>query len=228
MNSVYVAALEEDRLRQGRRRRTPRRHPEDAAGARAGALGRARRRLAARDRDRRRLRHLRRPRPADRHTVIKEVRGRNGGVLIVADPIARAALRPERRRHVNYALRKVVTDGTGSRRARRSAAPPRARPARPTRTSRRWFAGYTPDLAAAVMLTKDGEDGLPVSLSGVGGLSTVTGGSFPARDLDRVHEGRARGPARCRSSPSPRTCRRPAPRRPRARSGRPPRPSRRP
>jgi membrane peptidoglycan carboxypeptidase len=30
------------------------------------------------------------------------------------------------------------------------------------------------------MLTKDGADGLPVSLSGVGGLSTVTGGSFPA------------------------------------------------
>ena len=44
-----------------------------------------------------------------------------------------------------------------------------------------WFAGYSPDLAAAVMFVKEDDKGIPVTLRGTGGLKTVTGGSFPAR-----------------------------------------------
>jgi membrane peptidoglycan carboxypeptidase len=43
-----------------------------------------------------------------------------------------------------------------------------------------WFVGYTPQLATAVLMAKEDEAGIPVSLSGTGGLGTVTGGSFPA------------------------------------------------
>jgi membrane peptidoglycan carboxypeptidase len=43
------------------------------------------------------------------------------------------------------------------------------------------------------MLTKDGSDGLPVSLSGVGGLSTVTGGSFPAAIFTAFMKGALEG-----------------------------------
>ncbi|MFZ9876335.1 MAG: penicillin-binding protein, partial [Candidatus Nanopelagicales bacterium] len=43
-----------------------------------------------------------------------------------------------------------------------------------------WFAGYTPQLATAVMMVKQNEKGDPISLAGTGGLKSVTGGSFPA------------------------------------------------
>ena len=113
------------------------------------------------------------------YTVIKEVRGGNGGVLIVADPSPEQRFDSNTADVVNYALRKVVTDGTG-RTALGVGRPIAGKTGTTNENKSALFAGYTPDLAAAVMLTKDGADGLPVSLSGVGGLSTVTGGSFPA------------------------------------------------
>jgi membrane peptidoglycan carboxypeptidase len=41
-----------------------------------------------------------------------------------------------------------------------------------------WFAGFTPQLSAAVALFR-GNEGAEVSLEGVGGRRSVTGGSFP-------------------------------------------------
>jgi membrane peptidoglycan carboxypeptidase len=43
-----------------------------------------------------------------------------------------------------------------------------------------WFVGYTPQMSAAVMMTKADKKGRPISLDGVGGLGSVSGGSFPA------------------------------------------------
>ena len=43
-----------------------------------------------------------------------------------------------------------------------------------------WFAGYTPQLATAVMMVKQDSNGNPISLAGTGGMKSVTGGSFPA------------------------------------------------
>jgi membrane peptidoglycan carboxypeptidase len=41
--------------------------------------------------------------------------------------------------------------------------------------------GYSPDIAAAVVMMKQDENGNPVPMYGVGGLASVTGGSFPTR-----------------------------------------------
>ncbi len=112
--------------------------------------------------------------------VIKEVRGPNGGVIFALDPTPTQAFDPEVADTVNYALQKVVTNGTGS--AARALGRPAAGKTGTTNDNKSaWFAGYTPDLAVAVMFVKDGADGKPVSLSGVGGMDSVTGGSFPAR-----------------------------------------------
>jgi membrane peptidoglycan carboxypeptidase len=125
-------------------------------------------------------------------TVLKEVRGANGGVLLALDPTPKQAFTPEIADTVNYALAKVVTDGTGK--AARALGRPAAGKTGTTNDNKSaLFAGYTPQLAAAVMLVKDGKDGLPVSMSGVGGMRTVTGGSFPARIWTAFMKGALQG-----------------------------------
>ncbi len=125
-------------------------------------------------------------------TVLKEVRGGNGGILFALDPTPKQAYSVDTADTVNYALRKVVTDGTGK--AALSLGRPAAGKTGTTNDNKSaLFAGYTPDLAAAVMLVKDGADGLPMTLSGVGGLSTVTGGSFPARIWTAFMKGALKG-----------------------------------
>ena len=113
-------------------------------------------------------------------TVIKEVKGPNGGVLFSLDTTTTQAFTSDVADTVNYALAKVVTDGTGSR-AQGLGRPAAGKTGTTNENKSAWFVGYTPQLAAAVMFVKDGSDGNPVSLSGVGGLNSVTGGSFPAR-----------------------------------------------
>jgi membrane peptidoglycan carboxypeptidase len=81
---------------------------------------------------------------------------------------------------VSYALQQVVQVGTGT--AARGVGRPVAGKTGTTNDNKSaLFAGYTPDLATAVMFVKDGPDGQPVSLSGTGGMQSVTGGSYPAR-----------------------------------------------
>jgi len=113
-------------------------------------------------------------------TVLKEVRGPNGGVLLALDPAPKQAFSSDVADTVNFALRKVVTNGTGFA-ARGLGRPAAGKTGTTNGNLSAWFAGYTPQLSAAVMLVKDGADGNPVSMSGVGGMRSVTGGSFPAR-----------------------------------------------
>ena len=113
-------------------------------------------------------------------TVLKKVTGPNGGVLYEHNPEPKQAFTSDVADTVNYALRKVVTDGTGVA-ALALGRPAAGKTGTTNENKSAWFAGYTPDLAAAVMFVKDDANGNPVSLSGVGGMNSVTGGSFPAR-----------------------------------------------
>ena len=81
---------------------------------------------------------------------------------------------------VSYALQSVVQVGTGKA-AKALGRPVAGKTGTTNDNKSALFAGYTPELATAVMFVKDGPDGQPVSLSGTGGMKSVTGGSYPAR-----------------------------------------------
>ncbi len=112
--------------------------------------------------------------------LIKSVTAPNGGLIYEGVPQTSAVFSQESAQMVNYALRQVVTNGTGyaALAAGRQVA---GKTGTTDENKSAWFAGYSPDLAAAVMMSKEDENGNPISLSGTGGMSSVAGGSFPAR-----------------------------------------------
>ena len=112
--------------------------------------------------------------------TIKEVRSANGGIIYQAPMKTETVFEQYVADTVNAALRKVVTNGTGFA-ANKVGRPVAGKTGTTNDNMSAWFAGYSPDLAAAVMFVKEDAKGVPVSLRGTGGLSTVTGGSFPAR-----------------------------------------------
>ena len=76
-----------------------------------------------------------------------------------------------------YAMQKVVTGGTGTR-AKLAGRPTAGKTGTTTNNTNAWFAGFTPQLAAAVWVGREG--GLP--LKGVLGIEGgVYGGRFPAQ-----------------------------------------------
>ena len=114
------------------------------------------------------------------YTVIKRITGPSGATLFNWEPTPTQAFSSDVADTVNFALRKVVTDGTGFV-AMGLGRPAAGKTGTTNENKSAWFAGYTPDLAAAVMFVKDDAKGDPMTLSGVGGMNSVTGGSFPAR-----------------------------------------------
>jgi membrane peptidoglycan carboxypeptidase len=110
---------------------------------------------------------------------IKQVYGPNGGLLYQHQPQARFAFEPGTSDAVSYALNKAVTNGTGTT-ALGLGRPAAGKTGTTDGNKTAWFAGYTPQLSAAVLLAKEDSAGVPISMAGTGGLATVTGGSFPA------------------------------------------------
>ncbi len=113
-------------------------------------------------------------------TYIKTVLAKNGDVIYEYEPRPVQAFSTDVAQTVNYALKKVVEVGTG-RAARQLGRPVAGKTGTTNDNKSALFAGHTPELAAAIMFTKDGPDGQPITLRGTGGMRTVTGGSFPAR-----------------------------------------------
>lgn len=112
-------------------------------------------------------------------TVVKQVKGSNGGLLYDHQPDLSSQFSADTANSVSYALSKVVTNGTGFA-ALALQRPVAAKTGTTDGNKSAWFVGYTPQLATAVLMAKEDAAGLPVSMSGTGGLGTVTGGSFPA------------------------------------------------
>lgn len=82
--------------------------------------------------------------------------------------------------NVNFALQQVVNVGTGTT-ALGLGRPSAGKTGTTDENMSAWYVGYTPQLATAVMMAKSDAQGNMVSLYGTGGMSSVTGGSFPAR-----------------------------------------------
>jgi membrane peptidoglycan carboxypeptidase len=121
--------------------------------------------------------------------LVASVTGPNKGVLYEATAQTQQVFSQEVMADLTYALKSVVNGGTGS------AALALGRPAAgKTGTSQSnasaWFSGYTPQLAASVAFFRDSAS---ESLNGIGGLTSVTGGTFPARIWTQFMKGALRG-----------------------------------
>ena len=109
--------------------------------------------------------------------LVAQVMGPNKGVLYEGKPQTQEVFNKDVMADLTYALKGVVNGGTGA------AALGLGRPAAgKTGTSQSnasaWFSAYTPQLAASVALFRDSAS---ESLNGIGGLTSVTGGTFPAK-----------------------------------------------
>ena len=109
--------------------------------------------------------------------MVASVIGSNKGLLYQGKAQTQEVFSKEVMADLTYALKSVVNGGTGS------AALALGRPAAgKTGTSQSnasaWFSAYTPQLAASVALFRDSAS---ESLNGIGGLTSVTGGTFPAK-----------------------------------------------
>jgi membrane peptidoglycan carboxypeptidase len=121
--------------------------------------------------------------------LISQVLGSNKGVLYEGKPQTQEVFAADVIADLTYSLTKVVTSGTGA------AALSLGRPAAgKTGTSQSnasaWFSAYTPQLAASVALFRDNAS---QSLNGIGGLTSVTGGTFPARIWAAFMKGALKG-----------------------------------
>jgi len=121
--------------------------------------------------------------------LVTQVLGSNKGVLYQAKPETQEVFSKEVMADLTYALKSVVTGGTGA------AALALGRPAAgKTGTSQSnasaWFSAYTPQLAASVALFRDSAS---ESLNGIGGLTSVTGGTFPAKIWTAFMKGALKG-----------------------------------
>jgi membrane peptidoglycan carboxypeptidase len=121
--------------------------------------------------------------------MVASVTGPNKGVLYEGKAQTQEVFGKEVMADLTYALKSVVNGGTGG------AALALGRPAAgKTGTSQSnasaWFSGYTPQLAASVALFRDSAS---ETLNGIGGLTSVTGGSFPARIWTAFMKGALKG-----------------------------------
>jgi membrane peptidoglycan carboxypeptidase len=121
--------------------------------------------------------------------MVASVTGPNKGVLYEGKAQTQEVFDRDVMADLTYALKSVVNGGTGS------AALALGRPAAgKTGTSQSnasaWFSAYTPQLAASVALFRDSAS---ESLNGIGGLTSVTGGTFPARIWTAFMKGALKG-----------------------------------
>ena len=121
--------------------------------------------------------------------LVTQVIGSNKGVLYEATPETQEVFSKEVMADLTYALKGTITGGTGA------AALGLGRPvAGKTGTSQSnasaWFSAYTPQIAASVAFFRDNAT---QSLNGIGGMTSVTGGSFPARIWTQFMKGALKG-----------------------------------
>ncbi len=111
-------------------------------------------------------------------TILKEVKRSGGETAYRIGERGEERFDTETIDTVNQALQAVVNSGTGSR-ASWIGRPVAGKTGSTDGQKSAWFSGYTPQLAASVMLTKEDSKGNPISLAGTGGLGSVGGSSFP-------------------------------------------------
>jgi membrane peptidoglycan carboxypeptidase len=124
-------------------------------------------------------------------SYIQSITAGSGDILYKLNPKPVQAFSTDIADTVNYALQEVVQVGTGKA-AKALGRPVAGKTGTTNDNKSALFAGYTPELSTAVMFVKDGPDGQPMTLSGTGGMRSVTGGSYPARIFTSYMKGALR------------------------------------
>jgi membrane peptidoglycan carboxypeptidase len=110
--------------------------------------------------------------------IINEVQGPNKGILYQGRIQAQEVFKKDVMADLTYALSKATTSGTAAVVGARVARPTAGKTGTSNDNASAWFNGYTPEVAASVAFYRDDAT---QTLNGIGGLTSVTGGSFPAR-----------------------------------------------
>ncbi len=121
--------------------------------------------------------------------LISQVLGSNKGVLYVGKPQTQEVFAADVMADLTYALKNVVTNGSGFA-ALKLGRPVAGKTGTSQSNASAWFSAYTPQIAASVALFRDDAT---QSLKGIGGLTSVTGGSFPARIWTSFMKGALKG-----------------------------------
>ncbi len=122
--------------------------------------------------------------------LIKEVLGPNKGLLYQARIETEQVFDEAVMADLNYALSEVVRSGTAASALRSFGRPAAGKTGTSQQNASAWFTGYTPQLATSIAFFKDDAT---QSLNGIGGLNSVTGGSFPARIWNSYMKAALRG-----------------------------------
>ena len=110
--------------------------------------------------------------------MVKEVLGPNKGILYQARIENEQVFDDSVIADLNYTLGEVVRSGTAASALRGFGRPAAGKTGTSQSNASAWFSGYTPQLATSIAFYRDDAT---QSLNGIGGLTSVTGGSFPAR-----------------------------------------------
>jgi len=121
--------------------------------------------------------------------LISQVLGSNKGVLYEGKSQTQEVFAADVMADLTYALKNVVTSGSGFA-ALKLGRPAAGKTGTSQSNASAWFSAYTPQLAASVALFRDDAT---QSLKGIGGLTSVTGGSFPARIWTSFMKGALKG-----------------------------------
>jgi membrane peptidoglycan carboxypeptidase len=125
---------------------------------------------------------------------VTRVTDRDGDVVLENKPEPQRAVSPQTARLATSVLEQNVQKGTGTR-AKLPDQPAAGKTGTAQDSRDAWFVGYTPYLATAVWMGRP-EGGPPelAEMRNVGGVGSVTGGSYPARIWGQFntdyHEGR--------------------------------------
>jgi membrane peptidoglycan carboxypeptidase len=110
--------------------------------------------------------------------IINEVQGPNKGILYQGRVQAQEVFSKDVMADLTYALSRTTQSGTAAVVGARVARPTAGKTGTSNDNASAWFNGFTPEVAASVAFYRDDAT---QSLNGIGGLTSVTGGSFPAR-----------------------------------------------
>ncbi len=130
--------------------------------------------------------------------IINEVLGSNKGVLYQGKIQAEEVFSPEIMRDLTYALRQVVLGGTATSALRGFGRQAAGKTGTSNDNTSAWFTGYTPELATSIAFFRD--DAL-TTLQGIGGINSLTGGTFPARIWGAYMRGALEGVPKSKFNP---------------------------